>query len=196
MNNFTDSIIRELYVLSSATDHLGMSYDTQTPLIEISGDKYYKLRDKHAPANTPTSHVEPLSEPQLDPDLLDQGDGGFGGPPLASEIEHVFIPRTDHTGTIARANEPWLSVVRRGLSSLNIGARTFLVRALLGENRRITCVFPYPDDAVRHMLYTRLFNNGYGPSDLSPDDAAEMFVYRGKSITGHVICPFPSHGRC
>lgn len=61
------------------------------------------------------------------------------------------------------------------------------MRELFGENRRITCVFPYPDDAVRHMLYTRLFNNGYGPPDLSSDDAAELFVYRGNFITRQVV---------
>lgn len=58
---------------------------------------------------------------------------------------------------------------------------TLVFSSSFGENRRITCVFPYPDDAVRHMLYTRLFNNGYGPADLSSEDAAKMFIYRGIS---------------
>jgi len=62
-----------------------------------------------------------------------------------------------------------------------------VVRELFAENRRITCVFPYPDDAVRHMLYTRLFNNGYGPPDLASDDAAETFVYRGNFITRQAV---------
>lgn len=62
-----------------------------------------------------------------------------------------------------------------------------IVRELFGENRRITCVFPYPDDAVRHMLYTRLFNNGDGPAALTEDDAAEMFVYRGNFISRQVV---------
>jgi len=62
-----------------------------------------------------------------------------------------------------------------------------VVRELLGERRRITCVYPYPEEAVRHMLYTRLFNNGEGPPALSPDDAAEMFVYHGKFVTRQVV---------
>lgn len=62
-----------------------------------------------------------------------------------------------------------------------------IVRELFGENHRITCVFPYPDDAVRHMLYTRLFNNGYGPANLSSDEATEMFIYRGNFITRQVV---------
>ncbi len=65
--------------------------------------------------------------------------------------------------------------------------KNIVVFELFGDNRRITCVFLYPDDAVRHMLYTRLFNNGYGPPDLSSDDGAGMFVYRGNFITSQVV---------
>ncbi len=79
-------------------------------------------------------------------------------------------------------------VVLRAVSELQEVIDTnIIVRELFGENRRITCVLPYPEDAVRHMLYTRFFNNGNGPPDLSSDDAAEMFVYRENFITRLVV---------
>lgn len=79
-------------------------------------------------------------------------------------------------------------VVLRAVSELQEVIDTnIIVRELFGENRRINCVLPYPEDAVRHMLYTHLFNNGNGPPDLSSDDAAEMFVYRGNFITRQVV---------
>lgn len=88
-------------VFMRQTDHLEMSYDTDTPLVGQSGDNCYKLLDDHAPANNPTSHPEPLAGPRLDPCLLNQGDDGFGGPPSASGNEHVFLRRTNHAAMSA-----------------------------------------------------------------------------------------------
>lgn len=102
-------------VFMRRTDHLGMSYDTQTPLVGLPGGSHYELLDQHAPTNTPTPHPEPLAEPQLDPYLLSQGDEGFGGPALASVNEHElqdfdhpdFFPT--HTAPSTYQDDPTLT---------------------------------------------------------------------------------------
>jgi hypothetical protein len=92
-------------VFMRPSDHLGMSYDTQTPLIGLPGGNHYELLGEHAPANTSTPHPEPLAEPQLDPYLLTQGEEGFGGPPLASGNEHE-LQDFDHPDFFATNTEP------------------------------------------------------------------------------------------
>ncbi|KAL8824874.1 MAG: hypothetical protein Q9191_004766, partial [Dirinaria sp. TL-2023a] len=57
------------------------------------------------------------------------------------------------------------------------------IRGLLGENGRISSAFPYPPEAVRHMLYTRTFGNADRPKPLDGQEASNLLMYRGNFVT-------------
>ena len=62
-----------------------------------------------------------------------------------------------------------------------------VVRECLGENGRISSIYPYPADAVRHMLFTRMFGNGNGAEQLSLDDANTMVIFKGNFVRRQLV---------
>ena len=58
-----------------------------------------------------------------------------------------------------------------------------LIRELLIPNNCIRSIYPYPADAVRHMIYGRVFGNGYGPSNLTQEEASTMMTFGGRYMT-------------
>ena len=53
----------------------------------------------------------------------------------------------------------------------------------MGKSRTLTSIFPYPSNALRHLLYKELFFNGNGPPTISEPEAESLMFLKNSRVT-------------